>query len=201
MGFGFARFWVRSGHDVILCSRHPGELEGFVKELGPKASVATCEEAARDAEIALLAIPLGEIPRLSNVIRESLRGKIVMNACNPYPERDGEAANEVFREGTGTGVWTSKYLPGARIVRAFNSVRFDVLQSEANRPGDPIGVPIASDDPAALKIVSGLVRDGLGAVVVGELKRAREFDPNTTPYASGASTTELEKVFGLRKAA
>lgn len=202
IGSTLARFWVRAGHNVILCSRHPNELETFAKELGPNASVAPCEEAARDSDLVLLAIPLGEVPRLSSAIRESVRDKVVIDACNPYPDRDGEAAKEVFREGNGTGVWTRRHLPGARIVRAFNTVRFDVLQSEANRPGDPIGVPIASDDSSALKVVSDLVRDaGHGAVVVGELKRAKEFDPNTKPFASGASTTELEKMFGLRKAA
>jgi predicted dinucleotide-binding enzyme len=202
IGGTLARLWAGAGHEVILSSRHPDQLKPLAKKLGAKAKTATPEEAAREGDVVLLSIPLGETPNLSQELKEALRGKIVMDTCNPYPERDGEAAREVFHEGLGTGVWTARQIPGARIVRAFNSVYFRLLESEAHRPGDPIGVPLASDDQQALQIVSQLVRDaGFGPVVVGELKRAREFDNGTPVYASGASQSQLERAFGIRKAA
>jgi 8-hydroxy-5-deazaflavin:NADPH oxidoreductase len=201
IGETLARLWAEAGHDVILSSRHPEKLKRLAEEIGPKARAGTPDDAARGGEVVLLSIPLGEIPKLGRGVTEALRGKIVMDTCNPYPERDGDAAREVFREGMGTGVWTARHLPGARVVRAFNSVYYVTLRKEAHRSGDPVGIPLASDDDEALKIASKLVRDaGFGPVVVGELRRARDFDPGTKPYATGASVRELETMFGLRKA-
>jgi 8-hydroxy-5-deazaflavin:NADPH oxidoreductase len=200
IGAALARHWAKAGHELILSSRHPTELKDLAEELGAKASIGTPEDAARQGEVILLSIPLGGIPKLGKAVVDSLRGKIVMDTCNPYPGRDGDAAREVVREGMGSGLWAAKHLPGARVVKAFNTVYFKLLESEAHRSGDPVGIPLASDDEQALQTVSQLVRDaGFGPVVIGELKRAREFDVGTPPYNTGASASELETMFGLQK--
>jgi len=196
IGSILAKLWVNAGYDVILSSRHTDKLKPLAKALGMNASLGKPEEAALLGDIVVLSIPLGEIPKLNREIRDSLIGKIVIDTNNPYPERDGKDGEEALSDKDGSGVWVAKHLPGARIVKAFNTVYCKVLEKEAHRKKDPIGIPLASDDQKALLTVAKLVEEaGFGPVKVGELKRAKEFDNGTPPYASGASVSELKKMF------
>jgi predicted dinucleotide-binding enzyme len=198
IGGTLARLWVGAGHEVILSSRHPEQLIPLARTLGDKASVGTPEEASRLGDVILLSIPLGLIPGLSETVKSSLRGKIVMDTCNPYPERDGKFGEEALHDAAGSGVWVAKHLPGAIVVKAFNSVYYRQLQSEAHRSSTPLGIPLASNDNAAMSTVSKLVLDaGFGPLIVGKLDRAKDFDNGTTPYASGATVDELEAMLEL----
>jgi predicted dinucleotide-binding enzyme len=197
IGSAIARHWVEAGHEVILSARHQEHAEQLAKELGQRASSATVEQAAQDSEVVLLTIPLGQIPSLSNEVREAFKNKIVIDTCNPYPERDGEIALEAIRSGLGMGVWSARQFPEARIVRAFNSVHAPVFKSQAHRKHDPIGVPIASDDADALRVVAGLVRDaGFGPVILGGLTEAKRFDVGTPSYGSDLPVKELREKLG-----
>ncbi len=182
----------------MLSSRHPDQLKTLAKELGMRASVGTPEQAAQWGDVILLSIPTGEIPKLSQNVRDALIGKIVMDSCNPFPDRDGEYGVEAQREVKGSGVWATRHLPGAKIVKAFNTVYFQQLADEAHRQGDLLGVPLAGDDKEALRVVAKLVQDaGLGPLVVGDLKSAKQFDNGTPAFVSGASVHELEEILGL----
>lgn len=202
IGKAIARHWVEAGHEVILSAKHRENAELLARRLGKHACAATPEEAARDGEVVLLTIPLGEVPRLSREVHEALNGKILMDTCNPYPERDGDVAVEILRAGEGMGLWTARQFPGARVVRAFNSVHSEVFETQSRRPGDPIGVPLAADDHAALNVVAQLVRDaGFGPVIVGGLAEAKRFDVGTPPYGSNLSDKELRYQFSAPTAA
>lgn len=200
MGAVLARLWVKAGHEVILSSRHPDHLKLLAKTLGQNSKVTTPEEAARLGDVILLSIPLGEIEKLSKETLHAMKGKIVMDMCNPYPDRDGKAGNEALKDPQGSGVWVANKLPGVKVVKAFNSVYYKTLEMEAHRKMDPVGVPLASDDKHALDVVAKLVKDaGFGPVIVGPLAKAKEFDNGTPPYASDATVSELEKMLGLKK--
>jgi hypothetical protein len=202
VGGPLAAAWSKAGHEVMISSRHPTELKGLAKKLGTKVKAGTPEEAAKFGEVVLLSIPFGEIPNLSKEVLNSLKGKIVMDTCNPFIERDAEIGIEALNSPVGSGVWTSKHIPGAKIVKAFNTVYADLLESEAHREGEPIGIPLASDHKDALETVSVLVMDaGFGPYVVGELRRAKEFDNGTEAFGSGASVNELEKMFRPKRKA
>ena len=98
----------------------------------------------------------------------------------------------------GTGVASVEHLPGVRLVRAFNSVGYAILRSEAHRAGERVAIPLAADDQAALKIALRLVEDaGFEAVVVGGLARAREFDAGTPVFGRGHTARELRKGLGI----
>jgi predicted dinucleotide-binding enzyme len=194
IGRAISRQLAEAGHEVFVSAKHFENADRLAKDIGFNAKAVTPEEAANLGEAVLLTIPLGEVPKLSPELRESLKGKVVMDTCNPYPERDGRVAEEVIASGKGTGVWTKGQIPGARVVRAFNSVHAETFESQAHREGDPVGVPLASDDDAAIQLVARLVKDaGYGPVIVGKLEDAKYFDVGTATYGSDVSEAALRK--------
>jgi 8-hydroxy-5-deazaflavin:NADPH oxidoreductase len=90
-------------------------------------------------------------------------------------------------------------LPKARVVRAFNSVNYKILESEAHRASERLGMMIAGDDKQAVETVAALVRDaGFEPVVVGPLADASRFDPGTPVYNKAMTAAELRAALGLR---
>ena len=95
-------------------------------------------------------------------------------------------------------VASAEFLPGVRLVRAFNSVGYNSIRSEAHRSGERVAIPLAADDDAALKIAIRLVQDaGFEPVVVGPLARAKEFDYGTPVLGKALTARELRKVLGI----
>jgi hypothetical protein len=190
--------WARTGHKVCFTSRHPEQLDNLVRQAGPNASRGTIEEALAFGDVILLSIPYGSVQRFGQEHGRRLQGKIVIETGNPYPERDGAIATEVRASGRGTGLWSAEWLPGARLVRGFNSVWDQTLAKEAHRPEPQVGVPLASDDAEALEIAAGLVRDaGFDPVIVGGLARAREFDVGSPVYDSNMSGPQVRQQLGM----
>jgi predicted dinucleotide-binding enzyme len=99
----------------------------------------------------------------------------------------------------GTGVASAEFLPGVRLVRAFNSLPHFSLRGEAHRAGERVGIPLASDDPEALKIAARLVEDaGFEPVIVGPLSRAKEFDVGAAVYGRALAASELRRRLNLK---
>jgi len=196
IGGTLARLWVAAGHEVLISSRHPEELKALATSLGPRARVGTPREAAVFGEVVLVSVPYGALPQVGRDLKAELAGKVVLDTCNPYPSRDGEMAVEARK--VSTGVADPQFLPGVRLVRAFNAINSGDLASEAHRAGEPIAIPLAGDDTQALAVAERLVRDaGFAPVVVGPLSRAREFDVGTPVYTRLMTAPELRKALGL----
>lgn len=190
--------WAAAGHAVRFGTRHPEQLGPLLTRAGHGASAGTAEEAAVFGEVVFCSAPYGVWPDLAPALSGALAGKVVMDSANPYPERDGAFARETIAAGEGSGAPVARLLPGARLVRAFNSVYFKTLEAEAHRAGDRVGIPLAGDDAAALLIAADLVRDaGFEPVVVGALLRAREFDPGTAVYNSGMRSADLAEALSV----
>lgn len=194
IGSTVAKLWVDAGHEVMLASRHPNELQPLVESLGARASAGTSEEAARFGDVVMITVPLKAIPELAEELASLLRGKVVLDTGNAYVQRDGDIARESSAYPGGSAAWAAAKFPGARWVKAFNSVNYKVLESEAHRSGDRVGIPLASDDQGALEVAARLVRDaGFDPVIVGPLARGKEFEPNTRVYNTGMSGPEVQK--------
>lgn len=188
--------WVRAGHPVLFASRHPEQLKGLVDGLGPLARAGTPAEAAAFGDAVLVAVPYAALPQLGRDLSRELAGKVVLDACNAVPARDGAIA-ETARE-KGVGALSAELLPGARVVRAFNSLSYRVLAREAHRAGPPLAVPIAGDDAQAVRVASGLVRDaGFEPVVVGPLARASDFAMGARGFGQEVAAPELRQRLGL----
>lgn len=196
IGGTLGALWVRAGHPVLFSSRNPERLKEMVDGLGPLARAGTPAEAAAFGDAVLVAVPYAALPELGRDLSRELAGKVVLDACNAVPARDGAIA-ETARE-RGIGPLSAELLPGARVVRAFNSLNHRVLAREAHRAGPPLAVPIAGDDAEAVRVASGLVRDaGFEPVVVGPLARASDFAMGARGFGQGVTAPELRQRLGL----
>ena len=196
IGGTVGELWAKAGHDVMFSSLDLEADKKLAARVGARAG--TPAEAAAFGEVLLFSVPYKALPQLGRDLAGSIKGKVVLDTANPYPQRDGEMAVAVREKGT--GVASPEFLPGARLVRAFNSVGFLQLASEAHRAGDKVAIPLAADDPAALKVAIRLVSDaGFEPVVVGGLARAKEFDVGTPVYGKALTATELRKGLGIER--
>jgi predicted dinucleotide-binding enzyme len=188
--------WVKAGHPVLFSSRHPEELKDLVADLGDLAKAGTVEQAFAFGDALFIAVPYGALPQIGQDYGAALKGKIVLDACNAVPARDGAIADEV--ESNGIGVTSQKYLPGTRLVRAFNTLNYMIFAREANRPDPKLAIPIAGDDPEAVQVAAGLVRDaGFDPVVVGNLKDASRFQRGAPGYGQQVTAAELKQKLSL----
>lgn len=200
IGSTLAKLWVDAGYEVKLSSRHPNELEPLVKRLGERASAGTPAEAAKFGDVILMSVPLKAMPELSRELAPLLAGKVVLDTGNAYEQRDGSFAGESTRDPRGSADWSASMFPRARWVKAFNTVYYKTLETEAHRKGDQVGIPIASDDKDALEVSAGLIHDaGFDPVVVGDLALGKKFEPGTGVYNTGMSGRELSGVFAERR--
>ena len=196
IGATLAKLWAEAGHEIRMASRHPDQLQSLVRDLGPRASAGTAEEAAAFGDVVMLTVPLAAVPDLAPRLTPHLAGKVVLDTGNAYEKRDGEIARQAQQHPRGSAGWAAELIPGARWVKAFNTVYFKVLEREAHRSNERVGIPLAGDDHPALETAALLVRDaGFDPVIVGTLDRGREFEPDTRPYNTGMSGTELRRLF------
>jgi predicted dinucleotide-binding enzyme len=192
---------ARAGYEIFYSSRHPDTLKNLVTAAGPKASAGTVAEAIAFGDVIVLSLPLKALPALDAQTKDALKGKIVLDTSNPYPERDGAIAEEARRDPGGMGAFVARLLPGARIVRAFNTVYYEDLKKTVNGRGKKIGIPLAGDDREGLQAAVELVeRAGLDPVVVGGLGTSKLFDVGTAVYATSAPAREIREKLNLEPA-
>jgi predicted dinucleotide-binding enzyme len=188
--------WIKKGHPVMFSSRHPEELQEMVTKLGSLAQAGTVEQAIAFGDVLFIAVPYGALPQIGKDHAAAMAGKVMLDACNATAARDGAVADEV--EQNGVGVTSQKYLPGTRLVRAFNTMSYMIFAREANRPDPKLAIPIAGDDAQAVQIAAGLVRDaGFDPVTVGKLADARRFQRGQPGYGQQVSAAELKQKLSL----
>jgi predicted dinucleotide-binding enzyme len=195
IGGALARHWVKAGHEVFISSRHPEELEGLAKELGPRAHVGQPREAAAFGSVILVSVPYGAMPQIGTDFAVELAGKVIIDTSNPVERRDGAEAIDWQRKGA--GVATAELLKNERVVRAFNCIPAASLAEQANRQPARIAIPIGGDDAAAIAIAERLIRDaGFDPVMVGSLAESRQFDLGQPLAQGNLSAAELRERMG-----
>ena len=190
IGSTLGTFWAKAGHQVLFSSRNPENLKQLVESVGPQARAGTVKEAIAFGDVILIAVPYGSMPQIAQDYAKDLAGKIVMDTGNAVLGRDGEIAKEAREKGV--GLTTARLLPGARVVRAFNTMGVNRLRENVNRPEGRIAIPMAGDDQEALKVASTLVRDaGFDPAVLGGLNRSRIFEQGNPLYGQIISAQEM----------
>jgi len=186
IGSSLARYWVKSGHEVMISSDHPDSLRPLAAELGRRAQVGTPAEAAAFGTVVVVSVPYKAMPELGSTVSKALAGKVILDTSNPSSRRDGDMAAAVQQKGAGLA--TAEYLNNKRVVRAFNCIPARTLATESNQKPERIAIPIGGDDPQALRIAAQLIREtGFDPVVVGSLADTRRFDLGQ-PLAHGDLT-------------
>jgi len=186
VGGGIGSVWVKAGHEVMFSSRHIEHDKALAAKLGANAHAGTPREAAAFGEVVMISVPYGALPEVGKDLEALIKGKIVIDTCNPFVWRDGEIAT--WAREKGAGLASAELLPGARIVRAFNAIGAARMSTAHQDPGR-IGMPIASDDAEAIVVASRLIRDmGYEPIVIGDLEMGKYLMPGTP--LSGEQTPE-----------
>lgn len=197
IGRALASLAVRSGHDVMISnSRSPVTLGSTAVAIGCK--VGTAHDAAAFGEVVFVAIPLLNYKAIPV---QPLAGKVVVDANNYYPQRDGQIEALVTQQATTSGL-LAQHLQGARVVKAFNAI----LQGDLEKDGRPAGspdrraLPIAGDDAAAKKVVTALI-DAFGFDVVdaGPLSEGWRFERAKPAYCIALDVEDLERALAAAR--
>ncbi len=183
VGSALGGVWAKAGNEVMFSSRSLDNDKKLAAEVGANARAGTPQEAAAFGQVILFAVPYSAFPELVKSLGDSLKGKVVINASNPFPQRDGEI--------------DAHLLPGAFVVRAFNAVPAARMASAHEDPGK-IGMPIAGDKKA-IDVASRLVRQaGFEPVVVGGPDMGKYLMPGT-PLAGERTPDELRSIAATLK--
>ncbi|MDP9346606.1 MAG: NAD(P)-binding domain-containing protein [Actinomycetota bacterium] len=196
VGQAIARRAIAAGHTVVMSnSRGPETLAGLVAAFGPRASAATATAASNAAEIVIVAIPFTSFKQ---VPVDPLAGKVVIDTGNYYAPRDGHVAE--LDDGTTTSSeMLASRLPTSNVVKAFNTIMAAQIVEHATPAGTPHrrALPIAGDDAAAKRLVTGLIDElGFDVVDAGLLAEGRRLDPMTA-WAPALDAQELRRSLGL----
>ena len=189
--------WVKAGHEVMFSSLNLEEDKKLAASLGGGARAGTPREAAAFGTVLLISVPYAALPGVGKDLGELLKGKIVIDTSNPIVARDGDMA--VAAREKGAGLSSMEFLPGARIVRAFNAIGY-ARMAEAAKQKERMGMPIAGDDQNAITTASALIRDvGYEPVLVGTLAGMGKYLIPGTPLAGERSPDEVRKVAAALK--
>lgn len=191
-----AKLFARAGHDVAVSnSRGPESLVQLTSSLGPNVKPSSPADAVAFGDVVLLAIPWRRKEELP--AGDLFAGKMVIDAMNPY-----SSTGQVMDLGDRTSSEeVAKGLPGARLVKAFNTIYWRNLDTGSRpRPEDRMAIFVAGDDLEAKEVVSKLIDDiGFAPVDTGSLRDGgRRQEPGTPIYGRPLTLREAREILARR---
>ena len=179
MGGKLGTLFARAGHDVTFSyARSEQKLRRLAREAKANARAGTPREAAREADVLLLAVHWS---RVDDVLRQAgdLSGKVIVTCSLPMNADDTRLTIAHTSSGAET---LAKKVRGARVVAAFGTVPSEVLFDvfKARRRAKRPTLVYCGDDKGAKKVAAKLIRDvGFDPLDVGPLRIARYTEPFT----------------------
>ncbi|HEX7965420.1 MAG TPA: NADPH-dependent F420 reductase [Gammaproteobacteria bacterium] len=174
LGLGFLKF----GHDVKIGSRNPDKLQPWLAKAGKRASAGSFEDAARFADVAVLAtLWSGTEAALGLAGPANLVGKLVMDVTNPLVYESGRPPRLALGHTDSGGEQVQRWLPQSKVVKAFNTVGHAHMV-DPQFPGGPPDMFICGEDTSAKQVVTGFCKQfGWGVVDAGGIAGARLLEP------------------------
>src|SRR4051812_21364764 len=197
IGSTFGGLWAKAGHEGMFSDRDAEAVKRAVDSVGSRARGGSGQEAVAFGDAILIAVPYAALPAIREQVGAQLKGKVVIDPNNPVPARDGDMALQAKEKGA--AVSTAVLLPGARLVRTFNSWGYAIMAREANRPAPRMALPVAADDPQALKVGMQLVSDaGFDPVHAGSLADSKAYDLGSSVSGRVLTAPELRQALKLK---
>lgn len=194
LGITLAQLALKAGYEVALAgSGDPQKIALSVKVLTPGAQAMTSREVAQWADTVVLAIPLGKFQQLPV---DALKGKVVIDATNHWPEVDGPR-QETVPDALSSSEAIQQFLPESSVVKAFSHMGYHELRDWARPVGsdDRKALAIASDNSTATLEVTKIVSDlGFEPVIIGTLAQGRLLEPGQAGFGVVASKEALKHI-------
>ena len=130
LGGTLAKLWTEAGYQVMLSARDLGPVKELASQLGPNAQVGTPDQAAAWGDVVVVSVPYAALPQVGHDYAAQLKGKVIIDTCNPNPARDGDMTKDAIEKGT--GVMDPIYLPGTQ-----DCARLQFHQLYGAGPGRP----------------------------------------------------------------
>ena len=163
---------ARSGHEVVFAAQDQDEVRRVAQDVGAEAAESPAAAVA-GADVAILAVPWAAVDDVTDEIRESSTGTVVVDVTNPLtPDYSGLATSG----GPSAAERVAERLPRARVVKALNTL-FGSVQADPAALGTTVDAFFATDDPTARERIAELLSSiGFRPVNVGGLSAARELE-------------------------
>ncbi|WP_454050568.1 NADPH-dependent F420 reductase [Cellulomonas sp. Marseille-Q8402] len=200
VGTAVARQAIRGGYDVLIAaSGDPADIELIVGVMAPGAQAVTAAEAAARSDVVILSLPLR---RYRTLDPSTLRGKVVVDAMNSWPETDGDIPE--LADAPSSSEMVQAFLTGARVVKTLNHIGYHELETDGTTPGTPgrRALAVAGDDPDARGVVMGLIEQiGYDAVDAGSLAAGAALEPGTPVFDGRHDAAALRGLLAAGQAA
>jgi predicted dinucleotide-binding enzyme len=173
MGSAFVKQLTHAGHQVSVTARHLEKAQALAAAQAGATAVASDNAAAR-ADVIVLATAYGDAVEALNIVGE-LRGKVVIDITNPMT---ADYMGLTLGHSTSAAEEIARALPGAEVVKAFNTVFAQVLAEGAKLGDQTVPVFVASDSTRAKETANALAQSmGFATIDAGGLKNARYLEP------------------------